>query len=320
MSFDRTSTNWEGSRVGCTIREGAIDEISTITERWFVSRKHTGAMTPMSLPYDVESMRADAGGPVIPRVGAAYPTGAGATWQDACALRSVDIEPAQKGANFTLNYSTRYFYATNAKGLAKTSEAIGLATTLSAGLFLRASCTPTSRMRSTLAYRSISGGWSPSPTTDYDTADIAGDALGAGRGQQVDVRQCVLKIRMVVDTEISGQDLDSLGAIIDTCNGKKNSDTFLGYGAGYLICEGGALNHLEHEFYEFVLDFLWDEWAHKSQVPECGADGRPKMSGSAPSDVRFRREARAAVTFNDIWPASDLGKSYKYQVFRGNPF
>ena len=41
------------------------------------------------------------------------------------------------------------------------------------------------------------------------------------------------------------------------------------------------------------------------------------MTGSAPSDVRFRRVTRDSVNFNDIWPASDQGLSYKFQAFKG---
>ena len=322
MSFDKSSSNFEASRINCVIKEGSYDELSTITETWFVSRKRSGSMTPMNLPYDYETMRSDTGGPVIPVLNSGYPTGTGATWQDACALRTVDIQPAQKGALCTLQYSTRYFYTKLARGLAKNTESIASSTLLSSGIYLRASRTTQSRTRSSLAYRTQSGGYTGTVNASIDasTSDIGGTQLGGGRGQQVDVKQFQIKVRLIVDTEITGQDLDALEVVLLACIGRRNSQPFLGWPANTVICEGGSLNHLEYEFYEFVLDFLWDEWAHFTQVPEMGADGRPKMSGGLPSDVRWRRDIRTAVDFNDIWPSSDLGKSYKYQVFRGTPF
>jgi hypothetical protein len=322
MSFEKSSANFEGSRINCVVKEGSYDELSTITETWFVSRKRSGSMTPLNMPYDFETLRADTGGPIIPVIGTGYPTGTGATWQDAAALRSVDISPSGKGAVCTLSYSTRYFYTKVAKGLARTVENIASATTLTAGLFLRASRTTQSRTRSSLAYRTQTGGYTSAVNASIDASisDIGGTALGGSRGQQVDVKQFQIKVRLVVDTEITGQDLDSLEVVLLACIGRNNSQPFLGWPARTVICEGGSLNHLEGEFYEFVLDFLWDEWAHFTQVPEMGADGRPKLSGGLPSDVRWRRDIRTSVDFNDIWPANDLGKSYKYQTFRGTPF
>jgi len=321
MAFSKASTDWEGSRIDCQVSEGTMGEFSTIVERWFVSRKRaTSDFSAANLPYDFETMRAQTtgGGPVIPRIGAGYPTGTGNTWQDTAALRSITYSPSGKGFIVTLTYSTMYFYATNAKGLAPSAETLGSATNLAANSFLQAKVIPTVRTRSTLAYRSqSSGGWVPSPTTDASASDIGGVALGAGRGQQIDIRQVALKLRLIIDNEVTGQNVDAVTGIIQAYSGKRNSAPFLGYGTGTLVCEGGALNHIQHEYYEFVLDYLWDEWAHKDQIPETGADGRPLMTGSAPSDVRFRRITRDSVNFNDIWPASDQGLSYKFQAFKG---
>lgn len=320
MAFSRSSTNWEGSRLSVDVREGVMGEASTITERWVVHRKRaTPDFTPASLPYDVEAMRSDAGGPVIPRVGAAYPTGTGATWQDACGLRDVQFGTNGKALTATLSYSTRYFYATNAKGLDRAVNALGSATTLPAGIYLQAKVTPTTRTRNVLAFRSNPGMTSPSAALDASTSDIGGAALGSSRGQNVDIRQVALKLRLIVDNEIAGQDVDALTGIIQAYTGRKNSAAFLGYGTGQLVCEGGALNHIEHEFYELVMDYLWDEWYHHDQVPETGTDGRPLVAGTpqVPSDVRFRRLARAGVDFNEIFPVSDIGRSWKYQCFKG---
>jgi hypothetical protein len=320
MAFSRTSTNWEGSRVSCSVREGVMGEASTIVERWLVNRKRaTADFAAANIPYDVEAMRADTGGPIIPRVGAAYPTGSGVTWQDACGLRDVQFDVVQKSLSATLTYSTRYFYAANAKGLDRGVNALGSATSLPAGIYLQAKVTPTTRTRNVVAYRSNPGMTAASAANDASTADIGGAALGSSRGQNVDIRQVALKLRLIVDNEIAGQDVDALTGVIQAYTGRKNSASFLGYGTGQLVCEGGALNHIEHEFYELVMDYLWDEWYHHDQIPETGADGRPLVAGTpqVPSDVRFRRLARTAVDFNEIFPVSDIGRSWKYQCFKG---
>lgn len=319
MSFEKSTTNWEGSRIACEMSEGSIGEASTIVERWMVHRKRSlgAGFTPANIPYDVDAMRADGVNPVIPRIGTAYPTAPGATWEDACGLRNVSFSSAPRGMIATLQYSTRYFYATNAKGIAQTTESLASATTLPAGLYLPCKVLSTVRNRSVLAYRSNPGMTSASAALDASTSDIGGAALGGGRGQQIEVKQVVLKLRMTIDCEIGGQDVDAITGIIQQYGGKKNSAQFLGYGAGQLVCEGGSLNHLEHEFYELVMDYLYDEWYHHEQVPQTGADGRPLMAANAPSDVRFRRLARTGVDFNQIFPVSDLGRSYKYQAFKG---
>jgi len=46
-------------------------------------------------------------------------------------------------------------------------------------------------------------------------------------------------------------------------------------------------------------------------------DGKPRMNGDDYADVRWAREERTAVAFNDIWPTGDLGESMKYQAFVG---
>lgn len=321
MAFSRTSTNWEGSRLDCQVSEGTMGDPSTIVERWFVSRKRaTSDFAAANIPYDVDAVRAETGGTtLIPRIGTGYPTGTPDTWQTTCALRSVQVVPAQKGFVVTLTYSTRYHYTTFARGLGPSVEALASATNLAAGCYLQAKVLPTIKTRSVIAFRTNPSMTSPSATLDASTSDIGGTALGSGRGQQVDIRQVGLKLRLIIDNEVTGQDVDAVTGIIQQYAGKRNSTQFLGYGPGQLVCEGGSLNHLEHEYYELIMDYLWDEWYHHEQVPETGQDGRPLVAGTpaVPSDVRFRRLARASVNFNDLWPVSAQGQSYKYQAFKG---
>jgi len=57
---------------------------------------------------------------------------------------------------------------------------------------------------------------------------------------------------------------------------KLNSVSFLGIAAGYLLCEGVNIVQNQHEFYTVQFDFLYDQWAHHSQVGTLDGDGRPR--------------------------------------------
>ena len=320
MTWSISTTNFQASRLSVSVSEGTIDGQSRITERWFVQRKPAGTpavYTPFVLPYDIDAFRADFVAPAVspcPNIATPYPDGPGATaekWQPYALLRSVNWEHASGGATFTLEYTTRYFWTKVAKGMAPTEELISNATTQTEGAFLHASVTPTIRTRSMQQLRDNPSMTAPNASNNKSSTDIQGDP----KRKSVDVRQVNLRLRLVIDCESSS--IDELTGIIQDYVGKKNTALFLGYGAGQLVCDGGSISNLEYEMYEIVMDYLWDEYYHHSQVPEVGADGRALMIGADYADVRWTREVRTGVDFNDIWPAAPLGQSYKYQAFKG---
>jgi hypothetical protein len=318
MSWSIDTTLFQLSRLSVSVSEGTIDGQSRITERWFVAKKPVaGVITPFVLPYDIDALRADVTGttpPPIPNIGTPYPDGPGSTaehWQTYALLRSANWEHASGGASCTLEYTTRYFWTKVAKGMAPGSEVLANATKQDEGAFLHASVTPTIRTRSMQQLRDNPSMTAPNASNDKSGTDIDGDP----KRKSTDVRQVALRLRLVIDCESAG--IDELTGIIQAYVGKKNTAQFLGYGAGQLVCDGGSISQLEFEFFEIVMDYVWDEYYHHSQVPEVGADGRALMIGADYADVRWAREVRSGVNFNDIWPIAPLGQSYKYQAYKG---
>jgi len=310
----KTSTTYKSWRMTSNYSLGDIWDVHTATERWHVERVDGAAINPS----DVSGILFDTttGGPVIPGIGDPFdfPTpGSGTTWLESMLVRSHTwAQPSGKGIEVTVNYSTRYFETDAAKGL--TSEVIGSATTLAKGLFLPCAVLPVFQSRNTRLFNDNPGMTGPNATLDISTADIG----GTRKEIDADVRQVGVKLRMVLDsTSVPVSGAGSMIDIVGQYLGKKNSAAFLGYGVGNLVCSGATINNLESEFFELVMEYLYDEYFHHSQTVAKASDGRPDMNGTAFVDVRWTRPVRTAVDFNAIWPTGDLGKSMKYQAFAG---
>jgi hypothetical protein len=156
----------------------------------------------------------------------------------------------------------------------------------------------------------------PGVTPVDENIDLSStDINGVPKNKDMQVRQVGVRLRMYIDS--TSTDIVTLDTTLQAYLGTKNNDDFLGYSPGKLVCEGASINHLENEFYELVIDYLYDELYHNSQVPQLGTDGRPKMNGSNYADVRWARDARSGVAYNDLWASGALGESYKYQAYKG---
>lgn len=307
----KTSAKFQAFRRRCTISQGDIFDVHTIAEQWIVKSVGSTPAAPIAFPADINQILSDtsSGGPVIPSIG--YPYGTGTSWQDSCRLRSINWSQEGTSAVADLQWSTRYFYTDVAKGLAPNVEAIGNATVLAAGLFLPAQAVPVIRTRSTKLLRDNPGMTGPNASNDKTGNDIGGIV----KRTNADAVQVGIRMRLIIDAE--SLSIDAVTGIVQAYAGKKNSHAFMGYGVGNLICGGGSVNHLENEFWEVVMEYLYDEYFHHSQEAEIGADGRPLMNGTNYANVQWVRQARGAVNFNDIFPTGDLGESYKYQCFAG---
>ena len=293
---------------------GDIWDNHTCTQVVHIERVNKAKMTETDIGGIL--FDATAGGPVIPTIGDPFnfPTaGAGTTWLESMLCRSHSFSnPSGLGIDCTITYSTRYFESAEAKGM--TGDDITAATTLNRGLFLPCMVLPIFQSRNIKLYNDNPGMTGPNATNDISTSNIG----GVRKELSTDVRQVGMKLRMVLDSNslpVSGA--DSMIDIVSQYLGKKNGDAFLGYGIGNLICSGATLNHLENEFFELVMEYLYDEYFHHSQIVTKDSDGRPKMSGSVFAEVLWSRPVRTAVNFNDIWPTGDLGKSQRYQAFAG---
>jgi len=244
--------------------------------------------------------------------------GTGTTWQETCLLRDISWAKSGLGIVATLNYTGRYFSAksNSAKGLARTTEPLTSATSIGSDeLLLPAMIMPTLRTRSSKAFRldtSTSHVAAPDPLVDRSTVDIGGTQLVA----DIDIRQMNFKLRIYIDSE--SVSLKEVAVDIGLAyTGKRNSAEFFGCGIGTLICDGVGLTHLEGEYWEIVIDYTWDEFSFHSQEPELMPDGKPRMILSRYYDVRWTREYRPSIDFNDIWADGPMGLSQKYQAYAG---
>jgi hypothetical protein len=314
----RTGTLYTANRISLEKAQADIWGASRITERW-----HIQSVTPTTAVNfeDINAIYNDpvGGGFLLPRVGFPYvpPTGSGLTWEESCLVRSIDWAKAGLGLVATITYTTRYFEtkAGTARGLAADKDNLTDATTLSnPQLLLGCMMMPTIRTRAIKAYR-IDGSsalTAPDPAVDRSVADIGGIQVVT----EIDVRQINYKLRMYIDADsISTRDVATFaGAYV----GHRNSDTFFGNAPNTMICDGVAINHLEGEYWELVIDYLYDEYSFHSQEPALAPDGKPLVITGKYSDVRWVREKRSALAFNDIWPVGDLGKSLKFQAWKGS--
>lgn len=312
------STLYKSWRKSYSANIGDIWDIHRLTERWHIERVDGNPMKP----NDISSVlfETGAGAPVIPDIGDPYqfPTGGlGTTLLESMLVRSHQwAQPDGKGLDVTINYETRYFETNAAKGM--TGNDITAATVLTRGLFLPCQTLPVFMSRNIKLFRDNPGMTGPNATNDKSTADIGGDA----KEIDVDVKQIGLKLRMVVDSNTlpmigNNAAVDGMVDVAYACLGYKNSQPFLGNGTGTLVCTGANINHLESEFFEFALEFLYDQYFHHSQMPEKASDGRVDVANNKAKTVYWTRPVRGGVDFNDIWPSGDLGKSQRYQAFAG---
>lgn len=315
----RTSTLYKSSLRGYTANIGDIWDIQTLTETYYIQRVNGANLKH----EDIAAIQFEtgAGAPVIPRIGAnfQYPAGGlGSTLFELMICRSHQwSQPEGRGMQCTVNYSTRYFETNAAKGLASGATDIGSATALTRGYFLPCETLPVFMSRNIKLYRDNPSMTGPSPGLDISTADIGGSAKELDQ----DVAQVGLKVRMVVDAvSMPMVGTGSGNGIIDRISGnlgKKNSAAFLGYGVGNLVCTGATINHLEGEFYELAIEFLFDEYFHHSQIVKKATDGRPEQNGTNFLEVKWSRPVRGGADFHAIFPSSDVGKSQRYQAYAG---
>lgn len=308
--MSRSSEVYTSFRKSVTTTFGEIWDVHTIVDVYQVERIDDAPMAP----NESELILTDAttGGPVIPEIGSAWfvTDGGGTSWMESALCRRLSFRPLGRGLEVTAEFSTRYFYNDALQGLGPTVESMEEATLLQPSLVLPASVIPVIRTRST---RLLHDDYTSDPP---DTSNrSAGHIGGTIKNIDVDVKQVAMKLRLVIDVE--SLPLKEVAGIVVQYSGKRNTEEFIGFSTGKILCEGVTVNHLEHEFYEVVLDLTADEWYFHSQEAALGTDGRPKMNDVNFEDVRWVREVRQAVDFNEIFPEGALGESQKWQCYKG---
>lgn len=157
-----------------------------------------------------------------------------------------------------------------------------------------------SRQRNMVIYRT---GWSVTPPASSDSsADIGGTAVTGGfQGQSWLVSQIAIRVRITKDASFAPM----INAVTDLQGliGSKNSSLFMGCPENSCICEGVSVTKTGQgtEVYEIICEFLFDPWYHHEQVATAAEDGNPKLNGSGPAEVKWKRLPRTTNDFNGIF-------------------
>ena len=105
--------------------------------------------------------------------------------------------------------------------------------------------------------------------------DIAGQPIDNG-GEPLTVVYPQQEI--TITKRLSGSALNP--ATVRGMVGKRNSGTFEGAPAGYVLFVGSRQSRIGSNLYEVTYTFVWDGAAHCRQSPERAEDGRPQRIGS----------------------------------------
>jgi len=160
-------------------------------------------------------------------------------------------------------------------------------------------------MRSMNVFRQT---WTVAPPTNANTsAEIGGTAANANKGTMVvEVPQVRIRLRLMRDATVA--QMKDNGTQVASYLGKINSQTFMTFPAGTVVCEGFNMIHLNHEYYEVIVDFLYDAYAHHEQIPKLRADGKIEInSNGEPVEVKWKRIDRTTADFNNLISDPNIG-------------
>lgn len=265
------------------------------------------------LPYGLDSVLADTSPQrVLPPLSTPFPApGSGSsTWQELALCRSHQAAKFDKHIDVRVVFDTYYHWLDNPQGIATPAGTIA---TKADGNYLPARATYSVKTRQTNLWRAV--GTAPSATSDSVTT-TTGAYVGQGVTPiKVDVSQVAIRVQLLVDAE--SQPNTTTATVIAAYLGKRNSDVFMGFPIGSLVCVGGNLSHLEYEFYMVTLEYEYDEYFEHNQVCATNPDGKIAMTAGNPTTVYWKRPTRSSVNFNDLWPAGAFGEVQRYMAERG---
>jgi hypothetical protein len=145
----------------------------------------------------------------------------------------------------------------------------------------------------------------PPAALDESAADIGGTAFGGG---QVTRSQMVTQVRARLQfvQDATAKSMSVAATTLGTYAGTVNNATFGSFPAYTLVCEGVNIGKMDGEYYQVIFDFLYDPWYHHEQVATVDVDGRIKLTSGAPTEVKWKRQTRTAVDFNNIWAGDTI--------------
>lgn len=293
-------------RLSISSTHGSMFNKSTITESWRVFDDAGGSIL---MPYGVRD--AIAAGGIMYQVGEAYPAPLSGTalWESTALCRALQCRQFDRVIDIQATFDTYYFYTDDAK-----MNKSGTVSTAPAANYLPARCISSMSTKEIAVYRN---GWSTSPPIGSDSSADIGGTIVVSYPQPIRVSVPSLKLRVVLLIDAETQNPVQAADMITTFIGKRNSDTFLTIPAGGLVCVGGGVSHLEHEYFEAMIEYEWDAYYEHVQVPETASDGRPKGNASGGSVVKWQRPTRSSAAFNNLWGTSDQGGVWRYMAENG---
>ena len=217
---------------------------------------------------------------------ASWGTVAGYSWEQFCNCRSYTLsQMSGKLIKVSMHFSTLYFVDPTSTGTLRYQ--------------LPAMSEYTARQRTTKVYRTA---WSvvPPPASNA-SADIGGtNVVGGSTAIDMLVPQVSIRVRATQDASVTSM---LQATTLANYMGRLNSAIFMGAPIGTVLCEGVSVSKTGAgtEYYEVIFEFLYDFWAHHEQVPTCTPDGRPKLTSTGPSEVKWKRMARLTADFNTIY-------------------
>ena len=111
--------------------------------------------------------------------------------------------------------------------------------------------------------------------------------------------QVRIRIRLIRDALVN--DVNSISTAILAISNTKNSDTFFGYTAGQLLCDGASMIHLGGNYYEVIFELLADSYFRHEQVPKYNNDGTVDMTADNATEVKWKRQKHESSAFSAIW-------------------
>jgi hypothetical protein len=145
--------------------------------------------------------------------------------------------------------------------------------------------------------------WTSGPPSNLDesAADIGGSALTGGDASRSNiVTQVRARLKFIQDATV-GTGMIGAATSLASYTGYSNSASFGGFPARTLVCEGVNIGKLDGEYYQVIFDFLYDPWYHHEQYATLDADGKVKLTSGNPTEVKWKRQTRSTVDFNNIW-------------------
>lgn len=299
MSVPTITTSFERYFIDFSGTYNELDGSSTIIEAYAIKKKSDPA-GPVIAPgavigWDSSDYALMVTEGVIPVVGQDRLSWNAPTYppcdfpQETMRCRSVDIQSMKTGdIRVVINWQTMYSVKPSSVGTATVVWELPSSTEWQGAT------------RTMKAWRRT---WAtnPPPTSDSTAGDIAGfNYNGKIEGVDIQVPQIRVRMKFTLDASVTPM-ITQYQQVVDYI-GKINSDVFLDFPVGSLVCEGITMGKVQHEYYELIFEFLFDSFYHHSQVPKTEFDGQIEEDslGNAKT-VKWERQTRATAPFNNIW-------------------